>query len=214
VSNFPQTTLTLDAFDEGTDNPSQARGQLHELGQAVVDIINSYNQANGICPLNASGTIDLTKILRNQANGVVGLDENYKLNATQIPIGAGLAVGVGGDLKINRGVESAANKFEAVGDNSFITAIYFDENWLPVRFATGSAQTTSESAYTGWYTLAIAAQNAVPSDGIYVSSETRQVQNGTRQDCVEVSSGKTTVVECTTVPTYETQYRALYLVGS
>lgn len=68
-------------LDSASDQPKNARADLLALTQRVNEIINSYDTANGLCALNASGKVDTSKLTGQIGSSQLGTDA---VNGTNI----------------------------------------------------------------------------------------------------------------------------------
>lgn len=57
---FPTTSLTLTYLDNDLDTVANARSQIHDMGLAVNDMIDSINDADGVAVLDSGGALPNT----------------------------------------------------------------------------------------------------------------------------------------------------------
>lgn len=112
MSAFPTTTANTQNVDEGTDSPKLARASFFTAFTLLNTIINSFNQALGICGLDAAGAVpsaNLTGAVDNSAvqtnaiesGNILAGEINFNhLNATITNDPAAPTGGVDGDFHI------------------------------------------------------------------------------------------------------------------
>lgn len=59
--SWPGSTIDTTDLDAGTDSPQQARADLHAALQALNTVINARGAAEGVCELDASGRIPVSR---------------------------------------------------------------------------------------------------------------------------------------------------------
>lgn len=96
-----KTGLDSTHLDAGADNAGSARVAILAMLRALIKVIDSRSQANGICELDADGKVPHGRIDRAQANGVCELGADGKVPPkryrTAIP-GKGLSSDADGKL--------------------------------------------------------------------------------------------------------------------
>jgi hypothetical protein len=71
---FPSgTTISTTNLDSSTDSPALARADLFNLAEAVNDIIDSENTANGVVVLNSNGLISTSILPTNIQTATLSL---------------------------------------------------------------------------------------------------------------------------------------------
>lgn len=138
---FPADDLTVASLDAATDDPSQARAELLAAVNKVKTIIDSYNSASGICPLDANGDVPdaninatamtaLLNVVTTSLQGMMSAADKTKLNgiATSannytLPTASSTTLGgvkVGDNLSIASGVLSATSNIAAHTAGSYV----------------------------------------------------------------------------------------------
>lgn len=213
MADFPQIVLADDQLDESADNPSLARPQLLAAVQTINQIMESGDAPNGVALLDEDGYLKNNQLRKDEPNGVPSLDENTRISGFRLPVGPGLGVdAITEQVRLKRGLEndSGTVKVENSG-SSFLQSIVIDENGLIIRVETGVMPSLTDQQFTSYFSTEAQAIAAIPVGGLYTGTQTRQAQTGTTQQCT-TSTGKNPITTCQNVPTYSTQYRAIYLI--
>lgn len=142
---FPIDDLTTINLDDAGDDPSQARAELLAAVLKLKAVIASYNDVNGLCPLDAdskisTNNIDATiltaalNVATTSLKGLMSAADKTKLNGIEtnannysLPTATSGTLGgikVGGGLSIASGVLSADSQINEHAAGSYVMQVY------------------------------------------------------------------------------------------
>lgn len=139
---FPSgTSLTTDHLDNATDSPASARTELKAGIDATQDIIDSYDQTDGIAALDSTGKIANTKL---PDTIISSTSQNLTLSPDSAVVKINNIVGLEprtvAQLTALTGVEGQIAYCSDGDGGSKCLAVYNGTNWL--RVALGTAIST------------------------------------------------------------------------
>ena len=172
---WPSTTIITTDMDAGTDSPATARAQIKQMADNVNNMMNGRNEANGVCPLDASllvpsgnlPVVGATKGGTGQSSYAVG-DILYADTTTTL---TKLAAGTAGYALTSNG-PGAAPSYQQVGGFPAGTRMSFQQTAAPtgwtkdttaalndsiMRIVTGTASSGGSTEFSTWNALTVSA---------------------------------------------------------
>ena len=84
---------TITSIDDGSDNAGDGRVNIHDVANAVIQLINAYSVADGICPLDSNARVPEANLPYSLYSGAVASDgtaTNLPASWTSAKISTGL----------------------------------------------------------------------------------------------------------------------------